>query len=868
MAEKITLYDVDINFEQAVKDTQELKRKTEELKNIADSYKGTVEENSAAHIKAQAAYKASTAELRSQENVLVKLTAANDTQAGTLKKLEAANAKLRLEQKGLNLETEEGITRNKQITEQINKNTDAIKANSDKRIQDIMNVGNYKSAFDGLGDTLGNLPGPLGQASKGFKGVGTAMKALLANPIALFITAIVGAVAALISIFKKFDPIVDKIQQGLAAIRAVLTTLKESFIGFITGTKSLSETFNGLGAAMNNAAKEAVDLKKKEQELDDMNWLLIESEAKKKRQIDELLLQSKDRTKSEEERIALIDEALKIEEEAYKERKAIADREYELALGKITTGRRLTEEEIQQLKDVGVQAAINLKDTKDISDEEIQLFAEAVANREKVLNDSITIREKAINRQNVLLEKQAEEEAKALEAKQKAESEAENEKIKAEQKKVEKASKALDKTLKLLGIEIETYKLKNQSKIDNETELTPLLIEEELKRQEAINAIKDKQLKLQLDNGLITQEEYNLRQLEQDTALSTLRDELEATYLEETIKLLGIELETYKLNNQSKIDGATELTQALIDEELLRQESINAIEDEQLKLQLDNGLITQEEYGLRQLEQDIALRELREQLETEYNDQKNALDAERALFEHENAMAVLEGNLFAELDLKKKMLDDEYKNEMLYAEKIGANTLNIEKKYNKAKRQLAISEFNAKMTIAQQLTNNLAQIAGEQTAIGKAAAVASATISTIQGGVSALTGMIEAIPGPVGIVLGAVAAAAVLASGYLQVKEILSVKSGLPGDGGVSASIPSASMPSVGGDTQAAIRSTVNPEIGQGIVSRETNDTASQSVSNGVSQALQENPMQPTLVTDEVTVNQSTQMAQSKTATI
>ena len=106
----------------------------------------------------------------------------------------------------------------------------------------------------------------------------------------------------------------------MSALSASFTWVKESVIGLITGQKEHNET-------MKEAVKRAIELKKAEQELDDMNLLLIESNAKSKRQIDELLLQSKDRTKSEKERMALIDEALKIEEQAYLKKKAIADKE-------------------------------------------------------------------------------------------------------------------------------------------------------------------------------------------------------------------------------------------------------------------------------------------------------------------------------------------------------------------------------------------------------------------------------------------------------------------------------------------------------------------------------------------------------------
>ena len=78
--------------------------------------------------------------------------------------------------------------------------------------------------------------------------------------------------------------------------------------------------------------------------------------------------------------------------------------------------------------------------------------------------------------------------------------------------------------------------------------------------------------------------------------------------------------------------------------------------------------------------------------------------------------------------------------------------------------------------------------------------IAMATIDMIKGAVSAFTGMISQIPGPVGLVLGAVAAAGVVASGIANIKKISDTKfegGGTPtpdtgGGGGASGGLPPA----------------------------------------------------------------------------
>ena len=128
-------------------------------------------------------------------------------------------------------------------------------------------------------------------------------------------------------------------------------------------------------------------------------------------------------------------------------------------------------------------------------------------------------------------------------------------------------------------------------------------------------------------------------------------------------------------------------------------------------------------------------------------------------------------------------------------------TIKNEKEAADAKKKLDNEVLNAKLNMLGKMADGLStlsEIAGKETAAGKGLAVAAATIDTIRGGVSAFTGMVDVIPGPVGLALGAVAAAGVVASGFASVKKILAVK--VPGGGG-GGSAPSGggSAPSGGG---------------------------------------------------------------------
>ncbi len=112
------------------------------------------------------------------------------------------------------------------------------------------------------------------------------------------------------------------------------------------------------------------------------------------------------------------------------------------------------------------------------------------------------------------------------------------------------------------------------------------------------------------------------------------------------------------------------------------------------------------------------------------------------------------------------------------------------------------------------------------------------------------------------------AAAAALASGYANVKKILSVESGLPGDsGGGAVGGGGASSPAI--SATAPIQPvTVNPSLGQGIISRQVDSNSGATMKSAFSEALKENPLQPTLVTDDVTLSQQSNSQRAQTASI
>src|SRR5574343_280918 len=160
--------------------------------------------------------------------------------------------------------------------------------------------------------------------------------------------AIVIVVGALVSAFRTFDPLIDKIEQGIAALSAAFTVVKDAIVGLVTGTGS----FKNLGSEMATAAKEAANLKKAQQDLDDQFKISEVNQAQYQNKIDQLLIQSKDLSKTEKERAELLAFAIALEKAAFGDRIALAEKDRQLWVEKFANAQRLTAAEIQLIQDI------------------------------------------------------------------------------------------------------------------------------------------------------------------------------------------------------------------------------------------------------------------------------------------------------------------------------------------------------------------------------------------------------------------------------------------------------------------------------------------------------------------------------------
>lgn len=253
--------------------------------------------------------------------------------------------------------------------------------------------------------------------------------------------------------------------------------------------------------------------------------------------------------------------------------------------------------------------------------------------------------------------------------------------------------------------------------------------------------------------------------------------------------------------------------------EILVESRLAGIKDENDRARAE--LLAIQEQELADLAEDTKLRAdqklaLQKQLEIR---NKEELDALEMTFAEAEAVRELEA-------LDKQMQEDEISLQMqrdllnqkdaLLKEQF-ANGLIEEAKYNAAlkensdaRKEIDKQEYEFKIAQAQaasDLLGSLANLAGKQTAAGKALGISSALVNTYVGVTQALKAE-SVLPSPFDVVAKVANVATILASGLKAVRAITAVK--VPGGGGGGGGV---SAPSIGGGAAPAVASGV-PTIG------------------------------------------------------
>lgn len=251
------------------------------------------------------------------------------------------------------------------------------------------------------------------------------------------------------------------------------------------------------------------------------------------------------------------------------------------------------------------------------------------------------------------------------------------------------------------------------------------------------------------------------------------------------------ETDQWLQDNQSKIVSGQKLTDDIVAEEAKRLQAVKDHKLEQLKAEqgTNDEIIAQKRLNNQLLsDEDRAYLDGKAVIEQTYKDNTTALDkqfsdqkaADKAV-ENEIALAQADSK-YEEDTIKEQMRHDaevaklkERKDAGLITEQQYNTLLEIEDKKhanNKKANEKAVADN--KMMLAQNTFSNIATIMGKESAAGKAIAIAQATMDTYKAATAAYSSLAGITF--VGPALGAIAAAAAVASGIANVKKITSTK--------------------------------------------------------------------------------------------
>jgi len=472
-----------------------------------------------AYIEQTAQLKALDKEYRQNVEVLKQANTITNTSEGSNNKLRAQLSLLTTQYNGLSKAERENSDVGQRLKSNIKEISDELKKNESAIGDNRRNVGNYKEAFSSLAGVLGNAGGALGGAANAAMGLNTAFKA---NPF----IAVLSILIPLIQQFLKLDSVAEKIESVMNSVNAAFKVTIGAigdFIGAVVGGKPIldafSDSFDDLGGRISKAAEETYALTQATKTLEDARRAQIVLNAQDEAAVKRLLIQSKDRTKSIEERLMLLFKATQIEKNNLEEQQKIAKEEERIAKQKLA----LADKNADNIDELRQEAA-------DASAKAIQLESQ-----------SLDLQEKIENRRNALLQEREDAQAKAAEAQQK--------RTEAEVQAAEKAAKQKEEL----------------DKKENER-----LAQQELKKAEALNAarIAEQEAGLISFNALQERIEKEAEIKKNQATIEITDEQIKAATIQEIDRML---LESKLANLQAYIAATGVATQEQIVQETALQ---------------------------------------------------------------------------------------------------------------------------------------------------------------------------------------------------------------------------------------------------------------------------------------------------------
>jgi len=592
MDEESILLSIEFNSDDIKANIKNITDARKQIDNLLEANKKLAEQgkkNSAEYVTNQQAIKALNTEVAQSSKIIQANTQAVQANANSIEDLKKRNSELLKERNKISTSTEEGRKKIEQLNAKYDENSKIIAANSTQVEKQRFNIGNYQSALSGVSPQLGQFTniigdstGKLTSAAKATEGMSLATKLLL-GPIGLLIL----AGTAIINFLTGSEEGMDKLEKITAKVGAVLSVLKGTLISvgsalvsfasgdFSKGVDTLSDSFSGLGDRMSEAAKEAGELADIFDTLDELRLRNKVSNDEEANQVKNLIIQSKNRNLTEQQRNDLLKEAAELEKKITGGKIAlqVADlnastKQFLIDSDRLDLEQRLGETTIDFAKRIIKEDSLLLKGRQDLADK--------LGEYNGLLDNQANIQEKIQNQADAIAEKAEADAQKRADADKKRldENAAKQEEIK--QREISAAN------------ELEILKLEREARLIQGAEnQADKLIEVEQVRAEQLLANKD-----------LTEQERQLIVFNSEEAINRILLDSQDKQKAEQQAMLAQSLEDYKVYVQGLID---EKKRELLEGKITREEYNQEIADLDLAA-AEVQFAIKEEFGIKDID--------------------------------------------------------------------------------------------------------------------------------------------------------------------------------------------------------------------------------------------------------------------------
>jgi hypothetical protein len=315
----------------------------------------------------------------------------------SIKSLRVQNAQLIAQRDLISTKTDQGRAKIAQLNATIDKNNATINSNSSALEKQRFNIGNYQSALSGLSPALGAFVSQIQAAT-------SAALLFISTPLGAVFAGLGLAILPVVSYLKNTGEGADIVAREMEGLKSVVRSftddvneLGKSVFEFFKNLTPVTENVNGIKSAL-ELAREAgrnyadiVDAINDEEE----NYGI--TAAKTENQIKRLILEAKNRTLSEEERIKKLQDAVALESTLQTQREDFAKRELS-ALVELNRSRLEGAGIAQTADETQAQFAENNIDRiRDLDEGLATSLIKSLIKLEEAAGSSIAIEEKALN---------------------------------------------------------------------------------------------------------------------------------------------------------------------------------------------------------------------------------------------------------------------------------------------------------------------------------------------------------------------------------------------------------------------------------------------------------------------------------------